>query len=101
MGTNRDHTTGKLVTEGRALVLEEHEAVEIAVCTEDDCVSKNEAYANAARLAHCWNCHDELVEALEKVMKCLKGTSDLTKLGDSIYDIRYDVIDVLKKAKGE
>lgn len=30
-----------------------------------------------------------LAEALQKVMKCIKGTSDLTKLGDMIYDIRY------------
>ena len=31
------------------------------------------AKANAERLAHCWNCHDELVEALEKTRTALAG----------------------------
>lgn len=30
----------------------------------------NEPPANAERLAHCWNCHDELVEALELLTDC-------------------------------
>ena len=29
----------------------------------------NEAYANAVHIAHCWNCHDELLEALEVVSR--------------------------------
>lgn len=32
-------------------------------------VDGSSAVANAERLAHCWNCHDDLVEALEGMMK--------------------------------
>ncbi len=30
-----------------------------------------EALANAARLTHCWNCHDELLEALKALLHAI------------------------------
>lgn len=35
-----------------------------------------EAKANAARLAHCWNCHDELVAALRTMVKVADEAQD-------------------------
>lgn len=41
-------------------------------------------HANAERLAHCWNCHDELVEALEQCAfvlgECSVGSEKLSDL---------------------
>ena len=58
-------------TEGRAIVAAGGDAVYIGhacICdVEVDRVQVDEATskANAHRLAHCWNCHDDLVAALE------------------------------------
>ena len=34
------------------------------------CVANDKA--NAARLVHCWNAHDELVKTLKEVLLCVK-----------------------------
>lgn len=78
----------------------------------EDSISWEESLSLATELVKRYNAYPELLrehermvkhdqqlqeqnrvlrEALSKVMKCIKGTSDLIKLGDSIYDIRYDI----------
>ncbi len=64
------HTSGKLTVNETWGTLEGEQGQEIcAIHAADESgrrVSKQEAQANAARLALAWNCHDELVEALRK-----------------------------------
>jgi hypothetical protein len=57
-------------------------------------ITKETAKANAKLIAAA----PELLEALNKVMSCIKSTSDLIKLGDSIYDIRYEIEAAIQKA---
>lgn len=68
-----------------------------------------EDLANARRLALCWNCHDELLEALEKLLgSCVyadaEGSIDVARGGCDDEDHRAIVVEVraaIAKAKGE
>ena len=66
------HTPGKLrvVTErtrpNQGFAIRGEGAALIAETVEDHETVNGQA--NAERLAHCWNCHDELVRALEELV---------------------------------
>lgn len=70
---------------------------------------KQKADNTATRLAHCWNCHDELVAAFEKIeAECkaklyLGADRKLTEveLKNLIGAIGQTAESALKKAKGE
>ena len=84
------HTPEKLIAVGVHIsVLEDGGSGEpVAVCfksRQGEPFSFTDAYDNAARLVHCWNCHDDLLAALER-------TVDLT---DEI------AIAAIAKAKGD
>jgi hypothetical protein len=69
-----EHTQGKLRVVGGDQVISEvdyEKAIADGLDHEDACgealvVETAGNNANAERMAHCWNCHDELVEALER-----------------------------------
>lgn len=51
-----------------------HDATPIACVLIDDddlAVARDNARDNAARIAHTWNCHDELLSALEQALACM------------------------------
>jgi hypothetical protein len=48
--------------------------------------SPEEGAANAARLAHCWNCHDDLVEALEACLDDAKQYANAMGMVPDWYD---------------
>lgn len=57
---------------------------------------RQDAEANAKRIVHTWNCHDELVEALEGLRNCISETR-----GKPSYDAVEKADLILTKAKQE
>jgi len=68
--------------------------VNIAQCG-DGILPEYEKDANAARIALCWNCHDELVEALDELLHI--DPSNYEKLIAAEENAR----EALRKAKGK
>lgn len=66
------HTKGELKTVATFDKLYLHiGTMRIADIPNTGAISEEEAIANAERLVKCWNCHDELVDALEIADKAL------------------------------
>jgi hypothetical protein len=64
---NMEHTEGKMIVEIRTPMGEGNLFVEKNEYGHREYIgsTSGNAHANAARLALCWNTHDDLVEALE------------------------------------
>ena len=60
MSTEHKHTAGNLSVVGNQLRSDKNHAIATVKYAGNE-----QTEANADRLAHCWNCHDELVAALK------------------------------------
>lgn len=65
--TKAQHTKGPINSSGQFLKRDDDYIGE-AFCVPDN----GSAIANAQRLAHCWNCHDELLEVCQMVASSIK-----------------------------
>lgn len=80
------HTPGKLMIHPTRAwpVLVPVDDIELPVAKVDCSVSDTnrpfeEARANAERLAHCWNCHDDLVASLREILADVDAGNAETK----------------------
>lgn len=80
-------------TKGRLRQSPPDEFGDIAIAPEDEALAiaavvtnmrpRSEVQANAARIVHTWNCHDDLLEALIDAQAWLNSAYDeYTELGD-------------------
>ena len=89
------HTLGRLRVSGTDIRAESRRIVAmVPPCFASD---GKRAAADAARIVHTWNMHDDLVEALEKTAALGEDTADLGDMDDAI----AAALAVLAKEKGE
>ena len=66
------HTPGPVSVKERVILHAKGHTIAMAFSYQ---VGEVAARANAARLARCWNCQDELVEAIELMLRRLPGSA--------------------------
>jgi hypothetical protein len=72
------HTKAKVIADGTTVYIDGGIQVHIAYCHDGDGDPLTDVgEANAKRIALAWNCHDELVEALELLTKFAEDASSL------------------------
>lgn len=99
------HTPGKLTVQerepGDKVIVIEGEAKDyfVNLRCEVDCDDNDHdtAQANAKRLAHCWNCHDDLVAALQGLIADIASGSTVTLASAQ----GKAAVEAWQKAKGE
>lgn len=101
-----EFTKGKLTANGRRLEIEGRKgytgnyrvADAYANTALSNCPSLDEAQANAARLAHCWNCHTELLESCKNLLAIV--TIQNGNLHKDINEIQESANAIIRKALG-
>lgn len=100
------HTQGLMKQKGRKLIIGHDRIALVSTIltgssqTESGYMQDTEKInANARRLVHCWNCHDELLEALEACLLAL--TDEMGNVKRREYDASLLARAVLAKAKGK
>lgn len=105
--SNAKHTPGRMeyghVGLERFWIGTSHDATPIAcVLIDDDDLAgaRGNARDNAARIVRAWNCHDELLEALESAVSHIRG--GISENGLQLFEFEYaKELAVIAKAKGE
>lgn len=97
------HTEGKLTVTGQDafgdwIIQFGPEASHVVAATTCN-QSGGQDEANAHRLALAWNCHDELVEALDRLYEATSLTCRQEQ-GDELHDAHLQARAVLARVKG-
>lgn len=85
------HTQGKLRV-GSCHRLYTKDGRELAVVTKADPKLRSACDANASRLAHCWNQHDELVAQRDALMDACRAAESLAALAIESLPINHAVV---------
>jgi hypothetical protein len=68
------HTKGRVIADGTTVYIDGGIQVHIAYCHDGDGDPLTDVgEANAKRIALVWNCHDELLAALDRLLNCVDG----------------------------